>query len=70
MPVPTVNSTTMRGHTGAVNSAIFSLDGQYCLTASSDRSIKLWNPHKQSLISTFSGHGKEVLDIALYYKFM
>ena len=65
MPIPTVNSTTLRGHTGAVNATIFSVDGQYCLTASSDRSIKLWNPLKQALINTYTGHGKEVLGIAL-----
>ena len=65
MPVPTINITTLRGHTGAVNHAIFSADGQYCLTASSDRSIKLWNPHKQALITTYTGHGKEVLGLAL-----
>ena len=30
----------------AVNAVRFTTDGNYCMTASDDRSVKLWNPHK------------------------
>ncbi|MEE6520345.1 hypothetical protein FKM82_018188 [Ascaphus truei] len=41
-----------------------SVDGNYCLTCGSDKSLKLWNPHKGTLLKTYSGHGYEVLDAA------
>jgi mitogen-activated protein kinase organizer 1 len=28
----------------------------------SDKSVKLWNPHKNILLKTYCGHGYEVLD--------
>ena len=39
-----------------------SVDGGYCMTCGSDKSVKLWNPHKGTLLHTYSGHGYEVLD--------
>ncbi|KXT10387.1 hypothetical protein AC579_1194 [Pseudocercospora musae] len=40
--------------------------GQYILTGSQDRQIRLWNPiSKRPLIQTYSAHGYEVLDIAV-----
>jgi mitogen-activated protein kinase organizer 1 len=58
-------STTLRGHAGAIHCAIWSNDGNYCMTGSADRSIKLWNPLTNTCIKTYSGHGKEVLGIQL-----
>lgn len=40
----------------------FNVDGGYCLTCGSDKSLKLWNPYKQILLKTYMGHGYEVLD--------
>lgn len=40
----------------------FVVDGDYCLTCGSDKSIKLWNPYRGVLLKTYSGHGYEVLD--------
>ncbi|KHJ43770.1 WD domain, G-beta repeat protein [Trichuris suis] len=40
-------------------------DGNYCLTSGGDKTIKLWNPHRDNcglLLKTYSGHGYEVLD--------
>jgi mitogen-activated protein kinase organizer 1 len=34
------------GHTGPVNAVRWTKDGNYCLSASDDRTVKLWNPHK------------------------
>lgn len=41
-----------------------SVDGNYCITAAADKTVKLWNPHKDKglLLKTYSGHGYEVLD--------
>ena len=39
------------------------VDGEYCLTCGSDKTIKLWNPRKQLLLKTYSGHGFEVMDV-------
>lgn len=47
---------------GAVRKVRFNVDGLYCLTSGSDKSIKLWNPHKGLFLKTYSGHGNEVLD--------
>ena len=30
---------------------------------SDDKTVKLWNPNKGSLLKTYSGHGYEVLDV-------
>ena len=37
-------------------------NGNYCMTCGSDKTLKLWNPHKALLIKTYMGHGAEVLD--------
>ncbi|XP_052242554.1 WD repeat domain-containing protein 83-like [Dreissena polymorpha] len=38
------------------------LDGTYCLSCGSDKSVKLWNPHRNLLLKSYIGHGFEVLD--------
>ncbi len=38
------------------------VEGEYCLTCGSDKSVKLWNPYRGALLKTYSGHGYEVLD--------
>ena len=38
------------------------VDGDYCITCGSDKSVKLWNPYRGTLLKTYSGHGYEVLD--------
>ncbi|XP_063787242.1 WD repeat domain-containing protein 83 isoform X3 [Pseudophryne corroboree] len=49
---------------GAVRAVRFNVDGNYCITCGSDKSLKLWNPHKGTMLKTYSGHGYEVLDAA------
>jgi len=61
---------------GAVNSVRFTRDGAYCMTASDDRTIRLWNPHRDDpskqgapqafMIKAYTGmHGYGVLDVAI-----
>ena len=40
------------------------MDGNYCITCGSDKSLKLWNPYKQILLKTYMGVGSEILDAA------
>ncbi|XP_010327775.1 WD repeat domain-containing protein 83 isoform X2 [Saimiri boliviensis] len=49
---------------GAVRAVRFNVDGNYCLTCGSDKTLKLWNPLRGTLLRTYSGHGYEVLDAA------
>ena len=46
----------------------FAEDGNYCLTCGSDKTLKLWSPHKGLCIKTYMGHGAEVLDADSYVK--
>lgn len=70
----------LSGHQGGVNCVRFTHDGTYCMSASSDRTVKLWNPHKPdseksqmpntleqaTCVYTFSGvHGYAVLDLTI-----
>jgi mitogen-activated protein kinase organizer 1 len=36
----------LEGHTASVNAVRLTADGAYCMTASDDRTLRLWNPHK------------------------
>lgn len=66
---------TLNGHSAAINAVRFTSDGSYCMTCSDDRTVKLWNPHKDDpsvttgnalLIKTYSGvHGYQVFDISI-----
>lgn len=47
---------------GAVRAVRFNVDGLYCLSCGSDKSVKLWNPHRLLLLKSYVGHGYEVLD--------
>jgi len=47
---------------GSIRAVRFNVDGEYCLTCGSDKTLKLWNPFKQILLKTYSGHGQDVLD--------
>jgi len=64
MGFPTKEYKILKGHQGSVPVVRFSKDGNYCLSGGNDRTIKLWNPIKGSLIKNYNGHGWEVLDLA------
>ncbi|EFO91515.1 hypothetical protein GCK72_005932 [Caenorhabditis remanei] len=61
---PTVRAKIIDCKQGAVRAVRYNVDGNYCITCGSDKTVKLWNPMKNSLLKTYSGTGNEVLDAA------
>ncbi|CAB0004069.1 unnamed protein product [Nesidiocoris tenuis] len=47
---------------GAVRKVRFNIDGMYCITCGSDKTLKLWNPHRGLFLKSYSGHGSDVMD--------
>ncbi|XP_033736597.1 WD repeat domain-containing protein 83-like [Pecten maximus] len=54
--------STVNCKQGAVRAVRFNVGGDYCLTCGSDKSVRLWNPHRGIALKTYTGHGYEVLD--------
>ncbi|CAD6192149.1 unnamed protein product [Caenorhabditis auriculariae] len=61
---PKILSKTIDCKQGAVRAVRYNVDGNYCVTCGSDKTVKLWNPLRGSLLKTYSGTGNEVLDAA------
>lgn len=71
---PTRCVRTLRGHTGAIFAARFNADGAYCLTCGADRTLRLWNPHRDGaegrgsalMVKEYAGpHAHEVRDVVV-----
>jgi len=60
--LPLLKTLVLDCKQGAVRAVRFSVDGNYCFTAGADKSLKLWNPNKGTVLKTYMGHGYEVLD--------
>ena len=54
------SKATFQGHSGWVNSAVFSPDGRRVLTASDDKTARLWEAESGKLLATFLGHTASV----------
>ncbi|VDO81205.1 unnamed protein product [Schistosoma curassoni] len=61
--LPTQPYCRIHCHQSAVRAARFNADGNYCMTAGGDKTIKLWNPYNFRLLKTYAGHGGEVSDV-------
>ena len=53
-------SSILQGHTDLVESAVFSPDGQRILTASDDKTARVWNAASGQLLATLQGHTESV----------
>src|SRR5688572_6948511 len=51
------------GHTAAITNACFNKSGDLILTASADKTARLWNAGTGELIQTFGGHKGEVTSV-------
>ena len=51
---------TLKGHTNNVLSAAFSPDGSRIVTASDDRTAKVWDAKSGAEVLTLKGHAKKV----------
>uniref|UniRef100_A0A8B9QXC0 POC1 centriolar protein homolog A n=1 Tax=Anas platyrhynchos TaxID=8839 RepID=A0A8B9QXC0_ANAPL len=47
-------STVFRAHTATVRSVHFSSDGQSLVTASDDKTVKVWTVHRQKFLFSLS----------------
>ncbi|CAG8736663.1 2656_t:CDS:2, partial [Funneliformis caledonium] len=56
---------TFNSHQGPVHIARYNTGGEYILSGGQDRTIRLWNPDSGLNIKTYTGHGKEVLDLSV-----
>jgi len=56
---------TLEGHADAVNSVAFSPDGSLLASASSDQTVRLWNPRTGQVVQTLREHTDRVDTVAL-----
>ena len=54
----------LKGHTEAVNSAVFSSDGTKILTGSDDKTVRIWNMESGKELQRLEGHTREVMSVA------
>lgn len=55
---------TLRGHTDALNSSVYSSDGKWILTSSSDGTARVWDAETAKPLSELRGHAGGVNDAA------
>ncbi len=60
--IPVVN---YEGHTDQVNCVVLSKDNKYLISASSDKTIKIWNTQSGKIEKTLIGHDWKVLTVAI-----
>jgi len=55
---------SMGGHSEAVQAVVLSSDGQFALSASWDKTMRLWDLNTGATARTFQGHTKDVFSVA------
>src|SRR5262249_46459430 len=58
-------SATFAGHDDAVNALALSKDGQFLVSGSADKTVKLWDTSRGRVIKTFSGHTGNVTGVVI-----
>jgi WD40 repeat protein len=56
---------TLEGHTDQVNHIILTKDNKYLISASSDKTIRIWNVQTNKLERTLTGHDWKVVTLAV-----
>ena len=54
---------TFEGHSSLVGSVAFSPDGRFCLSGSSDKTLRLWDASTGQCVRTFEGHRGPVASV-------
>ncbi|MEH2059518.1 MAG: hypothetical protein V7K97_25860 [Nostoc sp.] len=57
--------STLRGHDNSVNAVAIAPDGQKAVSASDDKTLKLWDLETATEISTLTGHNHWVRGVAI-----
>ncbi|WP_395140742.1 AAA-like domain-containing protein, partial [Armatimonas sp.] len=58
------NRLTLKGHTGPVNSAVYSPDGKYVVTGGMDKTAKVWDAATGKELLSLHGHSDRVYGVA------
>merc|ERR1719299_318081 len=55
---------SLSGHSEPVASVVLSSDGQFALSGSWDKTMRLWDLNSGTSVRTFQGHAKDVFSVA------
>jgi len=55
---------SLKGHNHFIQDIAISSDGQFCISASWDKTLRLWNLNKGETTCRFVGHSKDVLSVS------